>query len=434
MNRRDFLLTTGAAAAAGTVVKAQDAKRYKVALIGSGWWGMNILTTALAHGSTDVVALCDVDQSQLNGALGKIDELTGQRPKAYRDYRELLSSDTVDIAIVATPDHWHALPTIAALDAGAHVYVEKPVSHTLAEGRAMVAAARRNGRKVQVGTHRRASPHNLSAMQFLRDGKLGDIGMVRCFVHSGGGGPERPRENEEPPAGLDWDMWCGPAPLRPFNPRIHPRGFRQVLDYANGQLGDWGIHWLDQVLWWSEEQWPHTIFSTGGRPIAGEPVNDGRQQTSDAPDSMAVTYAFTDFTCTWEHRRFGGNEAEKHNLGCYFYGTRGTLHLGWQDGWTFYPSRGRDEVIHVDAQLNQPDGQNIKELWGDLLGAIEGDTLPACDIEHGHRSSSLCHLGMMSMKLGRSLSWDGERESCLGDEAASALLRRDYRGEWQYPG
>jgi len=430
MNRRYFLLTAGAAAAM-TSVRAQD-RRERVVLIGSGWWGMNILATALANGHTDAVALCDVDQNQLDKALAKVEELTGKRPVAYRDYRELLAKEQADIAIVATPDHWHALPAIAAVQAGLHVYVEKPVSHTLLEGRAMVAAARQQGKVMQVGTHRRVSPHNVSAMQFLREGNVGEIGMVRCFVHQRGG-QDRPQANEEPPAGLDWDFWCGPAPLRPFNRRIHPRGFRQFLDYANGQLGDWGIHWLDQVLWWSDEQWPKTVFAAGGRTVAGEPVNDGQQQTSDAPDSMVVTYGFENFTCTWEHRQFAGNDAEKHNIGVYFYGTRGTLHLGWQDGWTFYPARNRDDARHEDAKLNQPDGQNIAELWADLLHSIQTDEPAACDIEHGHRASSLCHLGMMSLKLGRSLRWDGDVERCVGDDEANGLLRREYRGEWRYP-
>ena len=153
--------------------------------------------------------------------------------------------------------------------------------------------------------------------------------MVRTFVHSNyGQWPDPPDEN--PPEGLDWDFWCGPAPLRPYNKRIHPRGFRQFLDYANGQLADWGIHWLDQVIWWTEEKYPKTVYSTGSKRIF--------TGIADAPDTQVVVYEFDSFTCTWEHRFYAGNEAEKHNIGCYFYGTKGTLHLGWHDGWTFYPS------------------------------------------------------------------------------------------------
>ena len=174
--------------------------------------------------------------------VGKLNRQKGiersQNPevKAYADYRELLAKEKPDIVIVATPDHWHALPTIAAVKAGAHVYVEKPIAHTIAEGRAMVKAARAAGRVVQVGTHRRTSPHTIQAREFIRSGKVGQIGMMRCFVNTGGSGPEKPSPTLPVPAGLDWDAWCGPAPLRPYTTAIHPRGFRQYLDYANGTL------------------------------------------------------------------------------------------------------------------------------------------------------------------------------------------------------
>ena len=289
----------------------------------------------------------------------------------------------------------------------------------------MVNAARRHGKKVQVGTHRRVSPHNVAGMEFLKSGKAGHIGMVRCFVHYGGNaGTVTP--DEEPPAGLDWDMWCGPAPLNSFNPRIHPRGFRQFLDYANGQIGDWGIHWLDQVLWWTEEKWPRHVYSTGNRFI--------KKDNTDAPDTQVATFEFEDFTCTWEHRMYAANNAEKTNIGCYFYGTEGTFHMGWQDGWTFYPADRNKEPIHMDHQLEEPDGQNIRGLWEDLVQSIESDKIPVCDIEIGHRSTNMSLLAMLSMRLGRSIHWDGEAERIPGDQEANALLRREYRGPWEYPG
>ncbi len=287
---------------------------------------MNILRTAIAAGESDIVAMCDVDRNQLLPAVAAVETLTGNRPRVYADYRELLAAEQPEIAIVATPDHWHALIAIAAIEAGADVYLEKPISHTIDEGRAILQRARDHERVVQVGTHRRVSPHNRSAMAFLKAGKAGKIGMVRAFVHYGGG-PGAVTPDTDPPDGLDWDFWCGPAPLRPFNERIHPRGFRQFLDYANGQLGDWGIHWLDQILWWTEERYPHTVYSTGGRHL--------KRDNTDAPDTQVATFEFESFTATWEHRFYAANHAEKTNIGCYFYGTEGTFHLGWLDGWTF---------------------------------------------------------------------------------------------------
>ncbi|HXG34489.1 MAG TPA: Gfo/Idh/MocA family oxidoreductase [Bryobacteraceae bacterium] len=420
VSRRKFFATSIGA----VPLLAQRDKKYRTALIGSGWWGMNILRCALESGQVQVVALCDVDDNQLNPAAAEVEKLTPDRPRKYKDYRDLLEKEKPEIAIVATPDHWHALITIAAVQAGAHVYVEKPVGHTIREGRAMVKAAREAGRVVQVGTHRRVSPHNVSGMQFLKSGRAGKIGMVRAFVHYPGG-PGKKTPDSDPPAGLDWNMWCGPAPLRPFNRAIHPRGFRQFLDYANGTLGDWGIHWMDQILWWTEEKWPRKVYSTGGRYI--------KQDSTDAPDTQVATFEFESFTAVWEHRQYAGNNAEKTNIGCYFYGTEGTFHMGWLDGWTFYPADKNKPILHEDPKLGQPDDQNIRELWADFLDAIRTGRRPVCDIEIGHRSTNMSLLGMLSLKLGRSIHWDGDKEEVIGDAEANTLLRRAYRTPWRYP-
>jgi len=439
VSRRDFVktaTTVGAVAAAPGFLRAAQDRTYTTALIGSGWWGTNILREAIQAGRSQVVALCDVDEAQLQSCRETLGDMLPEDVKVYKDYRELLDEQTPEIAIVATVDHWHPLITIACCEAGAHVYVEKPIGHTILEGKAMVDAARRFDRRVQVGTHRRVSPHNIAGMEMLRDGTVGKVGMVRAFVHYGGG-PEQPRENEEPPAGLDWDLWCGPAPVRPFNRKIHPKGFRNFLDYANGTLGDWGIHWMDQILWWTEEPAPKTVFSTGGRPIAGEPVDDGRRQTTDAPDHQIASFEFDGFSACWEHRKFAGNTAEKTHpqqaVGCYFYGTNGTLHIGWLDGTTFYPVNAKKAPINIPAQLHEPDAQNIRELWADLLESIDTGRNPVCDIETGHRSTNMSLLGMLSYKLGRSLTWDHDAHQILGDTEANAMLRREYRGNWEYP-
>jgi predicted dehydrogenase len=444
LTRRDFLLASAAAGlslAAPAVLKGNQDKVYKTALVGSGWWGMNILREAIRAGQSKVVAMCDVDRRLLGPAAADVEKMTGATPKKYGDYRELLDKEKPEIVIVATPDHWHPLQTIAAVQAGAHVYVEKPISHTIKEGRAMVNAARATGRVVQVGTHRRVSPHNVAGREFIRSGKLGKIGMVRAFVHYGGG-PEKPRKNVEPPKDLDWDLWCGPAPLRPYNGDpsspwaggIHPRGFRMYLDYANGTLGDWGIHWMDQILWVTGAKWPKKVFSTGGRPIKGPPVLTKEEQTSDAPDHQVAVLEFDDFTVSWEHRQFAGNNAEKgESVGCYFYGTEGTFHMGWQQGAVFYPVDSRKAPVRFEPKLNEPDQQNIKELWADFLQAIQTGRRPVSDIEEVYRSTNCSLLGMLSLKLGRGIQWDGEKEEIVGDPEANKLLRREYRGPWKYP-
>ncbi|MGE3310144.1 MAG: Gfo/Idh/MocA family protein [Limisphaerales bacterium] len=435
-HRRDFLRASalaGSVAALAPFVRAADpARQYRAALIGCGWWGNNILREAIASERIKVVGLCDVDPAARNLTAERVNDLNGDSPAKHNDFRELLEKEKPEVVLIATPDHWHALQTIAAVQAGAHVFVEKPTGHTVHESRAMVRATRESGRVVQVGLHRRIGPHHVNAMKFLKSGALGDVAMVRIFAH-GGGGPERPAPNLEPPEGMDWDLWCGPAPKRPFNKKLHPGGWRSFLDYANGQLGDWGVHWLDQVLWWSEEPYPKRIFCTGGRQIAGPPILTDTEQTSDAPDHQVAVYEFERFTCVWEHRRFGGNRAEKHGIGAYFYGTKGTLHIGWKDGWTFYPADSRANPVHEDSQLQEPDGHNLKLLWADFLAAIESGRDGVANIDVGHRASVLPLLGMISWRTGRSLHWNGATEEIVGDPEASKLLSRPYRSPWTYP-
>jgi predicted dehydrogenase len=446
--RRRFLKTAAAASLAFNAIPIFGAdsptRKFRTALIGCGWWGNNILGEAMASGECKIVALCDVDRRLLLPTVERVKREAGDAPKIYRDFRDLVADEKPEICIVATPDHWHPLITIEAVKAGAHVYVEKPIGHTINEGRAMVSAARRNLRIVQVGTHRRVSPHCLSARDFVRSGKLGKLGMVRAFVHYGGG-PETPRKNVVPPRELDWDFWCGPAPLRPFNGPldlaanpwsggIHTRGFRNYLDYANGTLGDWGVHWMDQILWITEEKWPRKVFSTGGRPIKGRPVLTVEEQTSDAPDHQLATFEFENFSVSWEHRQFAGNNAEKgESVGCYFYGEKGTLHIGWKGGWTFHPVNSKDPVQHEEPVLHQPDDQNIKELWADFLTCIKTGGTPVCEIAQIHRSTNMSLLGMLSYKLGRGITWDGVKEECVDDNDANKLLSRKYRRGWDYP-
>ena len=194
---------------------------------------------------------------------------------------------------------------------------------------------------------------------------------------------------------------------------------------------------MDQILWWTDELAPRKVYTTGGRQIAGTAINDGTRQTSDAPDHQVTTFEFEGFTATWEHRKFAGNAAEKTHpdqaVGCYFYGTEGTFHMGWLDGWTFYPADSKKAPLHMDPQLNAPDDQNIAGLWVDFLDAIKTGRRPVCDIEIGHRSTTMALLGMLALKVDRAVTWDAAKQEILADPAANALLSREYRGPWTYP-
>jgi predicted dehydrogenase len=431
MDRRNFIRTTSAGIAASAAFSAmplmgiaRQQATYKVALIGSGWWGMNILGEAMASGRSKVVALADVDRNQLNPAIEKVEKLTGGKPKGYTNYKEMLQKEKPEIVIVATPDHWHALAAIDALNSGAHVYCEKPICHTINEGKAMVKAAQSTGKVVQIGLHRRASPHNISANEFLRSGKAGKIGSVKCFINYGGG-PGQKTPDSEVPEGMDWDMYCGPAQLVPFNKTIHPRGFRQHLNFANGTISDWGVHWFDQVLWWTEEKAPKRIYSSTARRI--------REDSTDAADTQIAVYDFESFTLHWENRNYAGNRQEGPAVGCYFYGTEGVLHLGWTDGWTFYPVNNKKEIIHVDPVLHEPDQQNIKELWADFLKVIESKGQTINPMINGQLATNISLLAMVSAKAGRSIEWDGDKQEVINDPEANKLLSREYRKGYEYP-
>ncbi|HVY69547.1 MAG TPA: Gfo/Idh/MocA family oxidoreductase [Verrucomicrobiae bacterium] len=437
MQRRAFLKTTAAASglflAGAPYILGQDAPaKYRAALIGCGWWGKNILREAVSSKRIKVVGLCDVDANGLDIAAEQVNDWSGDTPKTYTHHQELLEKEKPEVVIIATPDHWHSLQTIDALKADAHVFVEKPTGHTVNESRAMRNAALSAGRVVQVGLHRRIGPHHVSGMKFLKSGAVGQVGMVRAFAH-GGGGKERPSANSAPPDKMDWNLWCGPAPVRPFNSKIHPGGWRNFLDYANGTMGDWGVHWMDQVLWWSEEKYPRRVFCTGGRPIAGPAILTDKEPTTDAPDHQVATFEFENFTCVWEHRKFAENHTEKHGIGIYFYGTKGILHIGWRDGWTFYPTNDREAVVHEKSQLQEPDGHNIALLWADFMEAIEGKHSAVANIDAAHRSSVMPLLGMVSWRLGRSIEWDGAKEQIVNDPKANELLQRPYRTPWKYP-
>ncbi|HEY8484853.1 MAG TPA: Gfo/Idh/MocA family oxidoreductase, partial [Longimicrobiales bacterium] len=267
MNRRGFLQTGAALLLSARGARAFEfaSRRLRVGLIGCGWYGKTDLFRLIQVAPVEVVSLCDVDRRMLAEAAELVSQrqASRKRPRTYTDYRKMLAERDLDIVLVATPDHWHALPTIEAIKAGAHVYVQKPISVDVVEGQAMVAAARRYGRVVQVGTQRRSTPHIIEARDtIVREGKLGTVGLVEIYSYY----PMRTRANPpdtDPPEYLDYEMWTGPAPMRPYNRLIHPRGWRAFMEYGNGIMGDMGIHMLDMARWMLGLGWPKRISSTG---------------------------------------------------------------------------------------------------------------------------------------------------------------------------
>ncbi|MCC7497767.1 MAG: Gfo/Idh/MocA family oxidoreductase [Bryobacterales bacterium] len=434
MNRRQFL-HAGAAP-----LMAMNGKPRRVGLIGCGWYGKVDLLRLIQVAPVEVVSLCDVDRRAVEGAAAIVAtrQKSGKTPRVYHDYREMLRPKDLDIVLIATPDHWHALAMIAAVKAGADVYVQKPISVDIIEAQAMLAAARKHGRVVQVGTQRRSTPHLKDAReQIVQAGKLGKIGLVEIYCYS-----PRPTQHPPdipPPPELDYEFWTGPAPMRPFNPLIHPRGWRAFMEYGNGIMGDMGIHMLDMVRWMMNLGWPKTISSTGGILIH----KGGKPNISDTQEAM---FDFGDVKLVWQHRLWGQAPDKEYTWGATFYGERGTLKASVMR-WDYLPIENGAQPIHRDVvyELDQyPEDRAEKDLelpvapavryhMLDMLHAIDNRTRPIADIEQGYISTACCILANLSMKTGRSIEWDAATGRAVGDEELNHLLARRYRAPWKHP-
>jgi predicted dehydrogenase len=446
MDRRRFFQTgaagLAAAAAGGYAAEFADQKPKRVGLIGPGWYGKCDLFRLIQVAPVEVVSLCDVDKQMLAQAAERVAarQASKKTPRTYSDYREMLKQKDLDIVLVATPDHWHALPTIAAIQAGADVWVQKPISVDVVEGKAMLAAARKHGRVVQVGTQRRSTPHLVEARdRVIKEGKLGAIGHVEIYSYSGGGGRGREEPPDSaPPEYLDWEMWTGPAPMLPFNRMKHPGGWRSWMEYGNGTLGDMGIHMFDMVRWMLDLKWPRRIASSGG-------IRMRKGRKANIADTQTVTFEYDDLTVVWQHRYWGQPPDPKYPWGATYYGERGTLKAS-VFSYDFTPV-GQGEAIHKDVtyELEQyPEDKTEERLerhcapairyqMKNFLECIASRGRPVADIEEGYISTACCILGNIAMKLGRTLNWDPDRQLVTGDEEANRLLRRPYRQPWVHP-
>ena len=361
-------------------------------------------------------------------------------PRTYSDYREMLAEKDLDIVLIATPDHWHALTAIAAMEAGADLYLQKPISADVIEGEAILATARKLGRVVQVGTQRRSTPHLIEARdKIIKTGMLGKIGLVEtyCYYHMRVRGQFPPID---PPENLDWNAWTGPAPMRPYHERIHPRSWRSYKEYGNGILGDMCIHMFDMTRWMLDLGWPTRVSSSGGIFVDTDSV-------ANIPDTQTAIFEYpdNDLTVTWNHRTWGDTPDPEYPWGATMYGENGTLKLSVHK-YDFIP-RGKGEKLHADVtyELEEyPEDQTEKGLekhvapalrrhMADLLQAIADRSRPVADIEQGHISTASCILANQSLELGRPLVYDPKTRTIPGDEDATRMLRRTYRAPWAHP-
>ena len=445
MERRKFLQASAAAAvlltaARDSLAALADQPAKRVGLIGTGWYGKIDLLRLIQVAPVDVVSLCDVDSQMLDGAAAIVAErqVSKKRPRLYADYRKMLAEKDLDIVLIGTPDHWHALPMIEAVKSGCDVYVQKPTGVDVIESQAMLAAARKYNRVVQVGTQRRSTPHLIEARnRIVREGLLGKIGHVEvcCYYHM------RARENPPetaPPAYFDYDMWTGPAPLRPYTSMVHPRKWRAFMEYSNGIMGDMCVHMYDMVRWMLDLGWPKRISSSGGILVE-------KQSLANTPDTQTATFEYDDLDVVWNHRSWGTSPDKDYPWGAILYGEKGTLKLS-VNSYDFIPN-GNGKALHGDVVMEldkYPEDNTEKDLEKhvapavrghmlDLLANIESRGRPVADIEQGHISSASCILANVALQVGRTLVWDPKSHRVIGDNEANKLLARTYREPWVHP-
>jgi predicted dehydrogenase len=453
MNRRQFLQTTASASAAAAlascavaphVAGADDNKTLRAGLIGTGWYGKcDLLRLIQISRGVQVVSLCDVDSKMLDEAAQIVAsrQSSKKEPRKFHDYRQMLKEKDLDVCLVAPPDHWHPLIMIEAVKSGADVYCQKPISRDIVEGQAMLAAARKYNRVVQVGTQRRSTPHLVEARdKVIKPGLLGKIAYVEtcCYYHmrNNSNPPDR-----KPPPNLDYEMWTGPAPMRPFDGIAHPRGWRSFMEYGNGIVGDMCIHMLDMVRWMMDLGWPKSVSSTGGILVQ-------KNSKANISDTQEAAFDFGETKVVWTHRTWGAAPSPdpKYAWAAIFYGDKGTLKAG-VNGYDFTP-QGKDKPALSGEPLFEydkyPEDKTEKDLerhvasavrWHmkDFLSARESRGRPVADIEQGHISTASCILANMSMELGRSLKWDSEKQQVVGDEEANRMLAKPYRAPWTHP-
>ncbi|MDO4570182.1 MAG: Gfo/Idh/MocA family oxidoreductase [Planctomycetia bacterium] len=450
-----YFMESAAAAKGDDIIKMQapeqnpdrdlwekEGKHLRVALIGCGWYGKSDLFRMIQCGGEkiEVVALCDVNQKILHeaGALVAERQASKKTPVLYKDYRQMLSENKLDVCLVGTPDHWHALPMIAAVEAGCDVYVQKPIAVDVIECHAMFKAARKHQRVVQVGLQRRSTPILVDAKKrFIDSGEIGEVAYVNMFCDYGQ--RERILTPTQPPEELDFDFWTGPAPMRPYYNTYHLRSWRAFMEYGNGTIGDMGVHMFDMVRWLLNLGWPARVTSNGG-------IFVNRKGTPNISDTQNTLFEYENLTVSWEHRHWSEVREPRFGWGSTLFGTKGTLKanstacdfkpLGnapWHkvDAATEfdrYPSDETEPGLEVRVA-----GANRAHMWN-FLARIVDRGRPVSDIEEGYISSACCILGNISQALnGATLEWDAENVCVKDNPEANALLRRTYRAPWKHP-
>jgi predicted dehydrogenase len=436
-SRRQFIVNTALAATGfglispgplmrlSGVQKTAAGDKILIGLIGCNGMGFSDLKAFLQNPGVECCALCDIDQNVLTKRLADLTDLTGKKPRIYEDYRELLENKDIDAVIIATPDHWHCLQAVHALEAGKDVYVEKPLANSIGECNIMVKAARKYNRIIQVGQWQRSDPHWQDAVSFVHSGKLGRVRMVKAWSYVGWKGALPVLQDEPVPQGVNYDMWLGPAPGRPFNRNRFHFTFRWFWDYAGGLMTDWGVHLLDYALAGMIEESPRSVISSGGKyAFPDDPM--------ETPDTQQAIYEFDGFSLMWEHTIgiYGGNYGRDH--GVAYIGENGTLVVD-RKGWEIIPETKNGIPLMEAIPMQKGEGRGLDLHVRNFLDCMKTKEKPNAPLETGAHIARVAHLGNMAFRTGRKLFWDPSAHEVLNDKEAARLSLPTYREPWKLP-
>lgn len=444
LSRRRFLKRAAAAASSLAVpaslplggLAASRAETLRVApsdevafgVIGVNGMGFSNLSAFLSATEARCLALCDVDANVLGRRAAEVEERTGQAPRQYRDYRRMLEDAALDFVVIGTPDHWHCLPMVEALEAGKHVYVEKPLANTIEECDIMRRAAEAHpDLVVQLGQWQRSGPHWQQAVDYVQSGALGTVRTAKAWIYGNGRLPQKP--DGPVPEGVDYDLWLGPAPERPFNPNRFHFQFRWFWDYAGGLMTDWGVHVIDYALYGLQAGYPNSVAAVGGKLAYPD-------DAAETPDTLQVVYEFDDFTLLWEQATGISQGPYGRDHGVAFIGDNGTVVID-RGGWEVIVESDRVDGEAVPRIADAPapvsnEGNDLNRHAQNFIQAMKGDAEPNAGIDVGHKVAVVAHMGNVAYKTGRKLHWDAD-QSRFDDDEANRLTRATYRSPWTLP-
>ncbi len=437
-NRRAFIKRSAALAAGiglshavpGTLIARGITRsaneKIVVGLIGARNMGWHNLRDLLLQPNVECKTLCDIDESVLEEKAKLLVEKGFKRPGFEKDYRRLIDDRDIDAVIVGTPDHWHCLPTVEACQAGKAVYVEKPLANSIGEINVMLDAARKYNTKVQVGQQQRSGNHWKEAMAFIKAGKLGTIRQVKYWANFNYGAGNMPVPDSDPPAGVDYNRWLGPAPKRPFNRNRFHGSWRMFRDYGGGLMTDWGVHLIDMGLWAMDVKGaPRSVTSIGGNFA-------NRDRALEMPDTLTVLYEMEDYNMIWEHN--GGIQQGPYDqlFGVKFIGTNGTL-VADRSKWRVFPEWGGEDWRMEEVPVHKSDDQSHVNHCENFIRALRFDEPLAADIHVGHMAALYAHMGNVSHWAGEKLVYDEEKRTFKGAPNANELITPDYRSPWKFP-